>query len=81
MKRIHITYWDHFWIAVDRQIINAVPWRITNGYIVKETAKDIIAYAEYDYKFARDAKEYVIDAAKNYCERNKIALDEIEIEE
>lgn len=81
MARIHVTYWDHFWIAVDRNIVNPIPWRITNGTIVKKTAKDIIAYAEYDYRFSRDAKEYVVDSAKNYCIRNKISIDEIEIDD
>lgn len=79
-KRIHVTYWDGFWIAVDRSIVNPIPWRITNGCIVDATAKDIVAYAEYNYKFARDAREYVINSAKRYCERNCIPETELEID-
>ena len=84
MKRILIYFNSNgygYWMAVDRNIVNPVPLRFVNGYIDEDTAKNVIAYAEYDQKYnvTWDAKDYVIESAVEYCKRNHIHLDEIEI--
>ena len=86
MKRIIIYFNDNgygYWMAIDTAIVNPVPLRFVNGYIDERTSKNVIAYAEYNrnHKVTWDAKEYVISAAKKYCERNNISLDEIEIQD